>query len=150
MPGSARPLRLVLDTNVLVSSLSSKSASHWLVRAMRNGLFELTVTTDILLEYEEVLGRKYSPAVAIAFIAGLQELPTTLPVTVYYRWQLLADPDDDKFVEAALTADADYIVSEDAHFRPLARVEFPNIQVLTLPELRTKFGALYGDFLTLP
>ena len=135
-PVSARPLRLVLDTNVLVSSLSSRSASHWLVQALQQGTFEVVTTTEILLEYEEVLARKYSPAVADAFMAGLQELPNVVPTTVYYRWQLLADPDDNKFVEAALSAEADFVVTEDAHFRVLSRTDFPKVEILSLGQLR--------------
>ena len=141
-PVRAGLLRLVLDTNVLVSSLSSRSASHWLVQALQKGEFELVTTTEILLEYEEVLARKYSSAVADAFLAALQELPDTVPTTVFYRWQLLADPDDNKFVEAALAANADFMVTEDAHFRALSRITFPKVSVLTLPELRATLADL--------
>ena len=134
-PARAGLLRLVLDTNILVSSLSSRSASHWLVQALQKGLFEAVATTEIMLEYEEVLARKYSSAVADAFIAGLQELPNVVLTTVYYRWQLLADPDDNKFVEAALSAEADFVVTEDAHFRALSRVVFPKVEILSLSQL---------------
>ena len=134
-------LRLVVDTNILVSALSSRSAAHWLIQALRSSVFDLVTTTEILLEYEEILGRKYSPEVADSFVASLQELPNAISTTVYYRWKLLTDPDDDKFVEAALASGADFIVSEDAHFRHLASVEFPKIHVLTLSDLHLLLSA---------
>ena len=44
------------------------------------------------------------------------------------------DPDDNKFVDCAIIAGADYIVSEDAHFRILAESPFPEILVIRLEE----------------
>lgn len=57
-------IKLVIDTNVLVSSLASKSKYHWLIQDLLQEKFELFVTYDILLEYEEILLKKYSSTVA--------------------------------------------------------------------------------------
>ena len=43
-------------------------------------------------------------------------------------------PDDNKFVDCAIVAGADYIVSEDAHFRVLESIPFPNVSVKRLEE----------------
>lgn len=133
-------LRLVFDTNVLVSSLSSRSATHWLVQGLREARYEMLVTTEILLEYEEVLRRKYDALTAEYFMAGLSELPNVVLATAHYRWQLLADPDDDKFVDAALAGSAHYLVTEDAHFRPLSKVDFPRVRVIGMEQLRELLG----------
>ncbi|WP_157097931.1 PIN domain-containing protein [Niabella ginsenosidivorans] len=39
-------MKLVIDTNVLVSSLSRHSAYHWLVTALLNGKFDLYITDE--------------------------------------------------------------------------------------------------------
>jgi predicted nucleic acid-binding protein len=52
-----------------------------------------------------------------------------------YRFGLIEqDPDDNKFVDCAIIAGADYIVSEDAHFRILADIPFPSVAVIRLDE----------------
>lgn len=57
------------------------------------------------------------------------------------RYQLLGteyfkkkDPDDNKFVDCAISAGADYIVSEDAHFRILETIPFPTVYVIRLDD----------------
>ena len=54
----------------------------------------------------------------------------------YFRFHLLSDidKDDDKFVDCAITAGADYIVTEDSHFDRLKQIPFPQLNVLTLDE----------------
>ena len=52
-----------------------------------------------------------------------------------YHFNLIkADPDDNKFVDCAITAGADYIVTEDSHFEHLKKIPFPQLNVLTLDE----------------
>lgn len=52
-----------------------------------------------------------------------------------FRFNLItADPDDNKFVDCAVTAGATYIVSNDRHFRELERYDFPKVDVRTLAE----------------
>ena len=68
-------MKLVIDTNVLVSSLSSQSIYHWLVKQLLDEKFDVFVTDEILLEYEEVLNEKYTSLTAATFIAALKLLP---------------------------------------------------------------------------
>jgi len=56
-----------------------------------------------------------------------------IPVTVYYKWLLiLSDPDDNKFVDCAISANADFIVSNDKHFNVLNDIDFPKINVMDI------------------
>lgn len=49
----------------------------------------------------------------------------------FYRWNLIyEDYDDNKFVDCAVAANAQYIVSNDGHFRVLADIEFPPVNVI--------------------
>src|SRR5688500_14611329 len=60
----------------------------------------LAVTSDILLEYQEVIALKYGEFTANAFIALLHELPNVQFLTTYYNWNLIsADPDDNKYCD---------------------------------------------------
>ncbi|MBQ7210131.1 MAG: PIN domain-containing protein [Paludibacteraceae bacterium] len=52
---------------------------------------------------------------------------------------ITADPDDNKFVDCAFAAGADYLVSEDSHFKVLDNISFLIINLVTLDEfLNTK------------
>ena len=130
-------IKTVIDTNVLVSALSSRSVYHWLVRLLLNEQIELYVTDDILLEYEEVLKAKYSETVATNFLIALKELPNVYFTHVYFRWNLISDPDDNKFVDCYVAAGADYLISHDAHFSILKNITFPVINLVKIQDFET-------------
>ncbi len=92
-------IKVVIDTNVLVSALSRKSQYHWLIENILEEKFNLFITNDILLEYEEILNEKYSVSVAKNFITALKELPNVYFTHIYFQWNLLKDEDDNKFVD---------------------------------------------------
>ena len=53
-----------------------------------------------------------------------------------FRWNFIAaDPDDNKFVDCAIAANADYIITNDNHFSVLKNIPFPRVNVLTLQQL---------------
>lgn len=53
----------------------------------------------------------------------------------HFHFRLIEqDPDDNKFVDCAIIAGADYIVSEDAHFRVLKTISFPTVCVIRLEQ----------------
>ena len=61
--------------------------------------------------------------------------PNVLRKDPYFRFHLIEqDPDDNKFVDCAIVAGADYIVSEDAHFRVLSTIPFPKVNVILLDD----------------
>jgi len=52
-----------------------------------------------------------------------------------FKWNFItADPDDNKFVDCAIAANADYIITNDAHFNILKNIAFPKVNVLTLQQ----------------
>jgi predicted nucleic acid-binding protein len=54
---------------------------------------------------------------------------------VYYKWNLITvDPDDNKFVDCAIAANADYIVTNDKHFNILKEINFPKVSCITIEE----------------
>ncbi len=136
-----KPL-VVLDTNILLVSISSKSLYHWIFKKLLNGEFDLYVTTEILMEYEEIIASKYNENVAKNVLRALLELPNVHKQIVYYHWNLISiDPDDNKFVDCAISANVHYLVSNDKHFRVLKEIAFPNVDVLKINE----FKAIFSD-----
>ena len=125
-------MKVVIDTNVLVSALSRKSQYYWLIQQILDEKFIVHITDEILLEYEEVLTQKYSYTVANNFILALKELPNVHFTQIYFRWRLLRDEDDDKFVDCSLASNADYLITHDKGFNFLKQIDFPKINIVTL------------------
>ncbi|MCY7310344.1 MAG: putative toxin-antitoxin system toxin component, PIN family [Chitinophagaceae bacterium] len=126
-------MTVILDCNILVMCLTSRSPYHIIYKSFVSGKFELIITTDILLEYEEIIQQKYGTPTAKSFIALLGELPNVHFVTSYYHWQLITtDPDDNKYCDAAVAGRADYILSEDKHFDILQNISFPPLSIISI------------------
>ncbi|NCO54842.1 MAG: putative toxin-antitoxin system toxin component, PIN family [Bacteroidetes bacterium CG02_land_8_20_14_3_00_31_25] len=126
-----KKIKYVIDTNIFVISLTSRSPYHYIFSELINGNFELLVSNDILLEYEEIIITKYGKKTADYFLALLAELPNVIFVTPFYNWNLIkSDPDDNKFIDCAIVGLADFIVSEDKHFDSLKNIPFPIVRVI--------------------
>lgn len=127
--------QIVLDTNCLVQIISLHSPYRPAWQAFRDGRYTLCVSNDILTEYNEILERVANAAVAHNIVNAIARSPYTRMIDPQYRFGLIEqDPDDNKFVDCAIIAGADYIVSEDAHFRILADIPFPSVAVIRLDE----------------
>ncbi len=128
-------MRVVIDTNQLLTCFSARSKTHWLWQAFQRQQFELCVTTEILDEYAEIFEQKYNFDAAELILDILIESPNVVFIKEYFFWELIkVDPDDNKFVDCALMANADFIITEDNHFNVLKSIPFPKITVLSLAE----------------
>lgn len=127
---------IVLDTNCLIQALPSKSRYHRIWTDFLEGRYRLCVSNEILSEYEEILAAHTSPEVAHNVVETIARHPKTIYRESYFHFHLLSDvdKDDNKFVDCAITASADYIVTEDSHFNRLKQIPFPQLSVLTLDE----------------
>ena len=126
---------IVLDTNCLVQIISAHSPYRPAWQAFREGRYMLCVSNDILNEYAEILERVANAAVAHNIVNAIARSPYTRMFDPHFRFGLIEqDPDDNKFVDCAIIAGADYIVSEDAHFRVLETIPFPSVNVRRLEE----------------
>jgi uncharacterized protein len=124
-------MTVVIDCNVLVMCLTSRSPWHIIYESLIAGKFSLVVIDEIVLEYEEIIQDKYGLATAGAFISLLKELPNVNYVTTYYKWHLIdTDAEDNKYCDCAIAGRADYIVTEDNHFNVLKIIPFPKLSVL--------------------
>lgn len=128
-------MKFVLDTNVLAVIVSRRSRYYPIWQSLRRGEFELLVSSDILLEYDEILGGYLSPEVTQNVLGGLELLPNVTFVVKYFYWNLIThDPDDDKFVDCAVAGSVDFIVTDDGHFNVLRSIPFPKVHVLSSDE----------------
>lgn len=131
--------RIVLDTNCLIASLSRTSRSYSVWRGLHDGQYRLCLSNEILMEYQEMIGRKTTPEIAENVVQYLTNSEFVEFITPYYHFGLIkADHDDNKFVDCAIAANATYIVSDDKHFNPLRNIGFPKLIVLRLMEFVEK------------
>lgn len=131
--------RLVLDTNSLIQCASSRSKYNDLWRSFQDGRNVLCVTTAILEEYAEILKKLTTERFAEYVLGVIVNNPDTLFVTPYFHFNLIyADPDDDKFVDCAVAANAKFIVTEDNHFNVLKNYAFPSVEIIKLDEIIKK------------
>ena len=129
-------MKVVLDTNCLLQIVFPKSCYKEIWDALLAQEYIVCLSSEIMLEYREILERRFG---SVQFAEEVIELIETLPnvehVSPAYRFNLItSDPDDNKFVDCAITAGATYIVSNDHHFKELEHYDFPKVDVRTLAE----------------
>ena len=126
-------MKVVFDTNIFVSALTLPGGSG--ERALLNvidGRDSLALPKPILDELLSVLARKFSrdreelARVAI-FLADIAEF-----VVPDRKLETLSDEPDNRVLECAVAADADYIVTGDRAMLELG--EFEGVQILSLRE----------------
>ena len=128
-------MKLVLDTNSLIQCVSRRSRYHDLWVSFTDGRNQMCVTTDILNEYVEILQRVTNETYASLVLEVILNNPNTLFIDIFYKFNLItADPDDNKFIDCAVAAQAKYIVTEDRHYNVLHEVEFPKVDIIGLDE----------------
>ncbi len=115
--------RVVLDTNTLLQAVPEHGRYHPIYRGLKPARFDLVVSSEILLEYGEIFGRLGASGSWRGVSRVLDLLRRSGTVTLVdptYRWTAIApDPDDDKFVDAAVVGGAEFIVTDDHHFDAL-------------------------------
>ena len=137
------PLRVVLDTNILVSAaLRPYSLQRTVLLLALTKPARMYVSQEILAEYRIVLAR---PALKIA--KGRQQQLLQLVrnrahvVRPRYKLEVTGDPEDDKFLECADAARADYLITgNQRHFprfwkntKVITSREFVGLVALHLP-----------------
>lgn len=126
---------VVIDTNCLLQIIARKSPYRPIWDAFLAGRFELCVSNEILEEYQEILGQQITPTVAENVVLLILNQQNVQLVDPHFRMGIItADPDDNKFVDCAFAAGAEYLVSEDSHFKVLRQTPFPQLTLVTLDE----------------
>jgi uncharacterized protein len=118
-------MMVCIDTHVVLGMFGRNGPWLAIRKALLDKRLTWAVTTEILLEYEEVAAREIGVSAAehlLRFIDLLEQTRSNVrQVRPDFRFQVIHDdPDDNKFTDCAITADADYIITEDRHFAALA------------------------------
>ena len=126
---------VVIDTNCLLQIISRKSPYRPIWDAFIAGCYDLCVSNEILDEYQEILEQQITPTVAENVVMLILNQQNVQLVDPHFRMGIItADPDDNKFVDCAFAAGADYLVSEDSHFNVIRQTPFPQLNLVTLDE----------------
>jgi len=125
-------MKIVLDTNCLLPAIFFNSPYFWIWESFCEGKFVLCFSTEICNEYEELLSDFYSPDISESVMQTIMNATNIEHIIPYYKWNLITDPDDNKFADCAFNAGADYIVTNDRHFNVLKSLDFPPIKVIDI------------------
>lgn len=127
-------LKIVLDTNILITIIGRKSPFRWIFDQLLAGQLILCVSN-------EILAKKTNQEVANNFINFLTVHPFVERTEIFYQFRLISeDEEDNKFVDCAIATNAVCLVSNDRHFQVLKYLEFPKVNLLTLSEFVQQFS----------
>jgi uncharacterized protein len=123
-------MKVVLDTNVLVSGIFFTGPPYRILKAWRDGEIKLAVSLEILAEYRQVALRLHQrhKGIDILPILDLLAIHSQLVMAAPLPEPVCADPKDDMFLACALAANTRTIISGDKHL--LAVSGFAGIHIL--------------------
>jgi len=128
-------MRIVLDTNILLVSVSDRSPYHLIFKSFIEERYEICVTTEILDEYAEILSKYSSQFLATNTLEVIENAANSVLITRYFAFELIKnDPDDNKFVDCAIASNADFIVTNDGHFKVLKEIPFPQVNIISIDD----------------
>ena len=131
----------VLDNNILVSALLVKnSAPFWVIKKVEE-MGVILYSEATLLELNQVLNRKkfvkyFTVEEKQEFIVKLIESAELVAITESI--DVCRDPKDNKFLELAVSGEADFIISGDRDL--LVLNPFRNIEIITANDFLTRFN----------
>jgi putative PIN family toxin of toxin-antitoxin system len=113
-------VRVVLDTNILVSACwKSGGLEAWVVNMAIRGEITACLSAEILAEYRDVLSR---PKLAAVSVRAQEILPALERASIHVQSgaQLAEsiDDDDNRFIECAVAAGAEYLITGNLRHYP--------------------------------
>ena len=135
-------ISVILDTNVLVSAAIFGGTPFVCLEMARSGEFLFCTSPVLLNELARILRDKFDwlRERIIDFLEGLGEFAKVIEPT--YRINLASDEPDNRVLEAAKTAEVDYIVTGDKKHL-LSLKQFENTQILSPAEFVAKMSLKY-------
>jgi uncharacterized protein len=133
--------KVVFDTNILVSGHFWKGPPYRCLLAAEAGLAVVLLSDPIVSELREKLTDKF--ALPVAEVDAILDRLSTHAERVHVQGRsgwVPQDPDDDKFIDAALSGGATIVVSGDRHLLALGTVE--GIEILTARQFLDRLAAV--------
>ena len=117
-------MRIVLDTNILVSAALFTGNEFEIIRRVEAGEFSLILSPEIVEEFGRVLSRSKFGLSEAEVSALLEHLLSISEIVIPRRKKThkIRDEEDRIILECALTGGAKYIVSGDQDLQALRRV----------------------------
>lgn len=139
-------MRVCIDTNVLVRLFGRNQPFRPIRLMLTAGRLELAVSNEILSEYEESVTRLSGgdrwQQIERLLIFLFQLHANILFINPQFRFRVItADPDDNKFVDCAIAAQADYIITSDTHFNELRNAGYKPQPIAPEDFVRIHLGA---------
>ena len=128
-------LRIVLDTNILVSAIISNGKPRKLFQMGIDGKYKILTSKETLDELSEVLQRqkfKMTGGEIIRIVSALMKTGENVRVTSNFE-VLRNDPDDNIIINTAHDGNADYIVSGDKDIKDLKN--FKKIKIVSVDKM---------------
>ena len=103
--------------------------------------YAICVSNEIIFEYMEILSQKVSATFAANIVGAILKSNCVKLISPSFHFNLITqDPDDNKFVDCAIIANANFIVSDDSHFKALENIPFPKVTVITLEQFQKELS----------
>lgn len=132
-------MRVVLDTNVLMSGIFFEGTPGKIIDAWLDGLVSFVVSPEIIDEYKRVsirLTEKY-PEVKIEALLMAALKSAEVVSAKALPSQICTDRDDDKFIACALSAEVSVVISGDTALKAVG--EFKGIRIISPLEFIEEF-----------
>lgn len=125
-------IRVVIDTNIFISGLVFGGLPRTVLQLSEEGAFTLVVVAPIQEEVKRILSEKFQWSEKEVAHALKKLWRTSRIVNPKVKLTICQDPDDDRVLECAVEAGADFVVSGDRHLLKLRK--FHNIAIVTARE----------------
>ena len=116
-------LKVVLDTNILISAILFGGKPRQILEKAIRGEIRLCISEPILDELKGVLQRSkfdYSPEMIQVILKELMGVSDFVNASKTID-VVLEDPEDNRILECAVEAEANYIITGDFHLLKLSR-----------------------------
>ncbi len=131
------PLKIVLDTNVLLRSVSRRSAFSIILDKLYENAYDLYISNEIQLEYEEKITDIFSKETAELITGAFSLLTNVKKIDIHFNLNLIAnDADDNKFADCAFAGNVHFLITDDKHFNVLKSIPFPVINIMSLEDFK--------------